>query len=48
MSRIRIGKWEDGSGKYSYFIRRKHRKKRKTLRWVMWIAKQWAMEHLNK
>ena len=44
MSKIRYASYLDGSPKYMYFRKRKHRFKRHSLRYYMWKAKSWAIE----
>jgi hypothetical protein len=48
MSKMVIGRYEDGSIKHSYFrITRHHRIKRNgflPIRWKLYVAKSWQME----
>ena len=44
MSKIKYISHIDGSPKYIYFRKRKHRMKRFSMRYYMWKAKQWTLE----
>ncbi len=44
MSKIKYTSYIDGSPKYMYFRKRKHRTKRHGMRYYIWKAKQWAIE----
>jgi len=44
MSKIKYSSHLDGSPKYMYFKKRKHRHERRSMRYFMWKAKQWAIE----
>lgn len=44
MSKIRYTSYIDGTPKYVYFKKRKHRSRRLSMRYFMWKAKQWAIE----
>ena len=39
MSKWQIGRWDDGTPRYAYFVRRKHHHKRGGIRWIMWKAR---------
>ena len=38
-----MGTYDDGSPKHMYFRRRKHRMKRHSIRYYIWVAKQWMI-----
>jgi hypothetical protein len=45
MSKYRIGAYNDGTPKYSYFRRHKHHLKTKTIRYYAYLSKAWCLDY---